>query len=111
MIVYGFYGLSFWENRVEWNIFKNLSKSHIFDFFMMSGQVDAFFGRQIRIPRQILPLDMCFYEVFWEKIEFAKKFEFSFEGKKVSAASGFEPAPFGLTANDLPLCYAVSNFF
>ena len=48
----------------------------------MFGQVEAFFGRQIRIPRQILPLYMCFYEVFWEKIEFAKKFEFSFEGKK-----------------------------
>ena len=69
---------------------------------MMSGQVEAFFGRQIRIPRQILPLYMCFYEIFKEKIKFAKKFEFSFEGKKISTASGLEPAPYGLTVNLLP---------
>ena len=77
---------------------------------MTFGQILEFFERQIRIPRQILPLYMCFYKVFWEKIEFLKKFEFSFEGKKVSAASGIEPAPYGLTANNLPLCYAVADF-
>ena len=98
------------KTPVDLNFFKNLSKTHIFNFLWCLVNSRNFFDAKFGFPVQFLILYMCFCKVFWEKIEFAKKFEFSFEGKKVSAESGIEHTPYGLTANDLPLCYAVANF-
>ena len=54
------------KRRTESNeaFIETLTKPIFSIFFMMSGQVKAFFGRQIRIPRQILPLYMSFYKIF-----------------------------------------------
>ena len=56
-----------------------------FLYFMRFYKISKFFGYQIRIPRQNLPLEKCLFEKNEEK---------NFSGKKISTTAKLEPATF-----------------